>query len=49
MIEYKMPEINIIKFSTENIATTSSVFNGMVEESTTQVETVTYGQVLETN
>lgn len=47
MAKYKKPEINIVKFNTENIVTQSSVLTDMVD-SNTQVEVVSYSDILET-
>lgn len=48
MAKYKKPEINIVKFNTENIVTQSSVLTGMVDTST-QVEVVSYSDILKTD
>ena len=49
MNKYSKPELNIIKFSSENIVTASSVLTDMVDSATTKVEVVSYSDILETN
>lgn len=48
MIKYIKPQIDIVKFSIENIVTDSSVLTGMVDESTTKVEVISYNDILAT-
>lgn len=48
MIKYIKPEIDIVKFSIENIVTDSSVLTGMVDGSTTKVEVISYNDILAT-